>query len=65
VVLNFDQRNWEIFGNFFGSCELNQILLFFGKICKFLEIIELGGKQKKKKTTIVFPWQLGHQLYYL
>jgi hypothetical protein len=63
----FDQRNWEIFGNCFCLCEVNQILLFFfGKTCKFLDIIELGAKRKKerkkrKKTAIVFPWQLGHQ----
>jgi hypothetical protein len=33
---------------------------FWGKFCKILDIIELGGKKKKKKTAIVFPWQLGH-----
>jgi hypothetical protein len=49
VVLNFNQRNWEIFGNFFACVNSTKFCYFLGKICKYLDITELGKKKKKKK----------------
>ncbi len=45
---------------FFCLCEFNQILLFLGEILQNFGYHWIGGKKKKKKTAIVFPWQLGH-----
>jgi hypothetical protein len=64
VVLNFNQRNWEIFGNFFACVNSTKFCYFLGKICKYLDITELGKKKKKKKKkkpAFLFRLQIGHQ----
>jgi hypothetical protein len=59
--LDFDQRNWEIFGIFFARVNSTKFCYFFGKILQIFGYHWIGGKKKKKKPAIVFPLQLGHQ----